>query len=117
MKYLFTLIILISISCKRYQGDTLIPQQKSYLKQVIEKYQNRGYKHENPLLVINGFLYKPTDAEYWKKMKLEPCEIELIHFLNDQGAENIYGNFGKNGIILINLTDCINDNSPKITKG
>ncbi|MEL6557131.1 MAG: hypothetical protein AAFQ94_03040 [Bacteroidota bacterium] len=114
MRIAIVLILLLIFSCQQTQSDT-DSEQKSYLKSVFEDYQNKGFKHKNPSMVVNGYLMKPTEGVYWRQMKVKACEIELIHFMNDTTANNIYGAVGKNGIVLITSGECVKDRSPKIT--
>lgn len=102
------------LSSQQNQSD-IDSGQKSYLKSVFETYHNKGFKYKNPSIVVNGYLMNPTEGVYWRHIKLKACEVELIHFVNDTGTNNIYGAAGKNGIVLITSGKCVNDRTPKIT--
>ena len=55
-------------------------------------------KKGNPLYVIDGVPLKTT-SEPFSKLKVE--EIESVNVLNDAASSSIYGDAGKNGVILI----------------
>jgi len=55
-------------------------------------------KKGNPLYVIDGVPLK-TASEPFSKLKVE--EIESVNVLNDAASSSLYGDAGKNGVILI----------------
>ena len=56
-----------------------------------------------PLIVINGFIFNEGIN------RINPDDVALIGILGQPGATNIYGERGKNGVILIN-TKKLNEN-------
>jgi TonB-dependent SusC/RagA subfamily outer membrane receptor len=65
------------------------------IKHVLENIQ-AGSASKDPLVIIDG-----KSQDYSKLKKLNPKNIENITVLKDQSAADIYGDKGKNGVILV----------------
>ncbi len=118
MKCFIFLLIVFAISCKPTKVNLTKPEgdNTTFLNSIIQEHQDKGFDHTKPSIVVNGFLVKSADNEYKEILNLKECEIELIHFLNDVGAKNIYGKVGEDGIILITVSECLDGRSPNITQ-
>lgn len=59
-------------------------------------------KSENPLLLINGFIWG-NDTTILSI--INPNDIKEIDVLKDKAAKDLYGENGRNGVILLTLKD------------
>lgn len=83
------------------EKDTLIPTNAD--KKVIEAKGAEGNKILSTVLyVINGVLKNKADME-----KLDPNTIKSIDVLKGENATLVYGEKGKNGVIIITTKDAI----------
>lgn len=67
-----------------------------------ELYRALNEKPENPLLVINDFIWG-NDTTILSIIK--PNDIDKIKVLKDGAARQLYGEHGKHGVLIINLKD------------
>ena len=79
------------------QGNRIISSDSIiFTKSNKSQVKSSTNKDKNPLFVINGTISKKETLD-----NLNPDEIESITVLKDISATSIYGNKGKNGVILI----------------
>lgn len=57
-------------------------------------------KGVKPMVIIDG-----KEVNQFELEKLDPNSIKEMHVLKDENATKIYGEKGKNGVILITLKD------------
>ena len=81
-------------------GVTSAPQKSEVPVTIVQMFQNgkdgQGKEEALPMVLIDG-----TEASTEAMNKLDPQCIESITVLKDADATNIYGEKGKNGVILI----------------
>ena len=65
------------------------------------------YDKKDPLVVING---KISNTEL---NSIDPNTIESVNVLKDKGATDVYGELGKNGVILVNTKDNVKPDTSK----
>lgn len=65
-------------------------------------YKTINRKSENPLLIINDFIWG-NDTTILSIIK--PNDIDKIKVLKDGAATQLYGEHGKHGVLIINLKD------------
>ncbi len=82
-------------------GTTLFPDSKNN-KVMIR--MNKDKDGEQPLFVIN-YGDDMVKGYSMKDFDLDPDGIESISVLKDQAAEAVYGEDGKNGVVIITLKD------------
>lgn len=89
-----------SIEVKKNQPDNNIYDGKEPEKDKIIIHTKTKYNidQEKPLIVIDGIIstYKSMDD-------IDPSEIKSVDVLKDKSATEIYGEKGKNGVILITM--------------
>jgi len=101
-KLIFTLIICASFSCSnnRYLLTDKTNDNK-YLYEFIEKSVKEGKITNKPLLVIDGYAFNYVELNK-NKIQLAKADIkDMICLAKNGGAEEIYGNIAKNGVVLI----------------
>lgn len=83
---------LISVNALAQSNDTI---RKDTSKRFIVVDARSINKHDKPLYIVDGIIYKGNIR------KINPHDILRIDVLKSPGATNIYGKQGENGVILI----------------
>jgi len=110
-RIIFALIIFATFSCStnRYLL-TDKTSEKKYLSEFIDKSVKDGKITNKPLLVIDGYAFKFEDL-CKTKIQISKADIkDMVCLSKDTKGAEIYGNSGKDGVILI-ITNKIQDKS------
>lgn len=102
------ILMVASCSTKRYllsdKGN-----DRSFLQQRIDESAKKGLISKTPMIVIDGYPYR-YDVELKKqKLNLSRNNIKQIDVLKRQTAINIYGEMGKQGVLLITTSESDRD--------
>ena len=94
--------ILCEMSChpktlkKKKKND-----DKFFLNQEVKRGYSDGILSKNPLIIINGEVFKYDKNLNTIKIPLKKSRIESVNLLNENGAKTIYG-VEKRGAVIIN---------------
>lgn len=111
MKYLILIIIsafLAGCSSNRYMLSDK-GKDKKYLIEYINRLNKEEKITDKPLVVIDGLAFSYENLKV-NKIQINKSDISRMDYLgkNSEGAKNIYGDKGKEGVILI-----LTNNSPQ----
>lgn len=102
MKKLTALIVLFLMSC---HPKTFILEEKNddkfFLNQEVKRGYSDGILSKNPLIIINGEVFKYDENLDTIKIPLKKSRIESVNLLNENGAKTIY-DVEKRGAVIIN---------------
>ena len=74
---------------------------KFFLNQEVKRGYSDGVLSKNPLIIINGEVFKYDENLDTIKIPLKKSRIESVNLLNENGAKTIYG-VEKRGAVIIN---------------
>ncbi|TNJ40841.1 hypothetical protein KFZ70_15170 [Tamlana fucoidanivorans] len=93
-KTITLLLIFLCISCNQKKSDN------TYLANYINSVKVDNSLTENPLLVIDGYAVEyETMNDGWFLLLEE--DISKVEYLKKENTVNIYGEKGKNGVVLL----------------
>lgn len=98
------LLIFLFVNIFTIQAQNLNSKNSDSIKKSVtqELYAFFNEKSENPLLIINHFVWGNDTSVL---SIINPNDIKDIDVLKDKAADKLYGRNGKSGVILINLKD------------
>ena len=102
MKNLTAFVVLFLMSC---HPKTFVLEEKNddkfFLNQEVKRGYSDGILFKNPLIIINGEVFKYDENLDTIKIPLKKSRIESVNLLNENGAKTIYG-VEKRGAVIIN---------------
>ncbi len=99
--WILSLLVVTSCVSNRYALSDE-GADKKYLIQFIKDSKKEGKVTNKPLIVLDGITY---DYESLKERKLPVKKVEIDNMVclpkDEEGATNIYGDLGEDGVVLI----------------
>lgn len=92
---LYTKIVLVAIVLISFGGNTTAWSQSTKSPQASHRSTNPK-DGDKPLIILDGVLIDEKEMG-----KIDPADIEEISVLKDKSATAVYGERGKNGVMLI----------------